>query len=127
MRPIYVEVVTNVLTVYGPCNACRLMFDESGVDDEVKKEVLDEYPKELREEFLRLSDWIRDLARLYRHRIRIRVVDAKSLLGIYKSLRHHFRKYPAFIVDRKHVVAGWDKEKLDYVLDAHIREENQRA
>ena len=122
MKPINVDVVTNVLTVLSHCHSCRLIFCESGVEGEIAKEVLNEYPKELQEEFLQLSDWMRDLARLYRHRIRIRVIDAKSLLGIYKSLRHRFRKYPACIVDETDVVSGWDREKLSDLLDAHIQE-----
>ena len=127
MKPVYVEVVTNVLTVYSHCNSCRAIFDESGVEDEVKRDALEGYPKDLKEEFLQLSDWIRDLVRLYRHRIKVRIVDAKSMLGIYKSLRHRFRKYPAFIIDSKDVVAGWDREKLDHILDEHIRQGNLRA
>jgi hypothetical protein len=127
MKPVYIEVVTNVLTVYSHCNSCRPIFHESGVEDRVAAEALDDYPKDLKEEFLQLSDWIRDLVRLYRHRIKVRIVDAKSMLGIYKSLRHRFRKYPAFIVDCKDVVAGWDREKLDRILDEHIRQGNLRT
>jgi len=127
MKPVDIEVVTNVLTVYSHCNSCRPIFYESGVEERVRQEALDDYPEDLREEFLKLSDWIRDLVRLYRHRIRVRIVDAKSMLGIYKSLRHRFRKYPAFIVNCKDVVAGWDREKLDHILDEHIRQGNLRA
>ena len=127
MKPVYIEVVTNVLTVYSHCNSCRPIFYESGVEERVRKEALDDYPKDLKEEFLQLTDWIRDLARLYRHRIRVRIVDAKSMLGIYKSLRHRFRRYPAFIVNREDVVAGWDREKLDLILDEHIRRGNLEA
>ena len=127
MKPVYIEVVTNVLTVYSHCNSCRPIFHESGVEDQVAREALDDYPKDLKEEFIQLSDWIRDLARLYRHRIKVRIVDAKSMLGIYKSLRHRFRKYPAFIVDCKDVVAGWDREKLDRILDEHIRQGNLKT
>ncbi len=121
MKPIVLEIVTNVLTVFNHCNRCGPVFREAGVEDKVNLEVLNEYPKELREEFQRLLDWINELVRLYRHRISVRIVDAKSMHGIYKSLRHHFRKYPAFIVDNKDVVTGWDHEKLSDILDAHIR------
>lgn len=121
MRPIPVEVITHVLTVLSQCQSCKLVFNEAGVENEVNKEVLNEYPKELREEFLQLSDWIRELARLYRHRISVSIIDAKSFLGIYKALRHRFRQYPAFIVDKKDVLVGWDRQKLSDILDAHIQ------
>ena len=54
-------------------------------------------------------------------RVRVIIIDAKSLMGIYKSLRYRFRKYPAFIVDREEVIAGWDREKLYDILDAHLQ------
>lgn len=123
MKPISVEVVTNLLTVLNHCESCKLIYNEIGVEEEVSKEALNEYPAELREEFFKLSDWMAELARLYRHRIRISIIDAKSISGVYKSLRHRFRKYPAFIVDKKDVVAGWDRDKLTDILDAHIRGE----
>jgi hypothetical protein len=121
MKPISIEVVTNLLTVFGHCNRCGLIFAESGFEDEVNKEALAEYPKDLREELRQLSDWIQEVIRLYKHRIRIRIIDAKSLPGIYKSLRYRFHKYPAFIVNREDVMAGWDREKLYDILDAHIQ------
>jgi hypothetical protein len=121
MKPIYIEVVTNLLTVFNHCNRCGLIFAESGFEDKVNKEALAEYPKDLREELCQLSDWIQEVIRLYKHRIRIRIIDAKSLSGIYKSLRYRFRKYPAFIVNREDVMAGWDREKLYDILDAHIQ------
>jgi len=121
MKPISVEVVTNLLTVFGHCSRCDLIFTESGFEDQVNNEALAEYPKDLREELHQLSDWIRELTRLYKHRIRIRIIDAKSLPGIYKSIRYRFRKYPAFIVNREDIMAGWDREKLYDILDAHIQ------
>jgi hypothetical protein len=121
MKPISVEVVTNLLTVFSYCNRCRPVFTESGFESKVNMEALAEYPKDLREEHNQLFDWIQEITRLYKHRVRIIIIDAKSLMGIYKSLRHRFRKYPAFIVDREDVMAGWDREKLFDILDAHLQ------
>ena len=126
MKPITVEVVTNMITVLGHCRSCKSLFDESGIESEVHKEALDEYPKELKEEFLQLSDWIGELARLYRHRISVSIIDAKSFLGIYKALRHRFRRYPAFIVNKKDVLVGWDRQRLSDILDAHIQRDRLR-
>ena len=60
---------------------------------------MDEYPLDLKEEYLKLCDWIRELTRTYEERLLIRLIDAQSILGVYKSLRHWVRKYPAFIVE----------------------------
>ena len=121
MRPITVEVVSNVLTSYSVCKNCELFFQESGVNEETNKEILEEYPVEFKEDFLKLSEWIRELKRLYKHRIHIELIDVQSPAGIYKSLIHRFRTYPAFIVEKKDVITGWDQEKLNDLIDARIK------
>jgi hypothetical protein len=77
---------------------------------------MDEYPPDLKEEYLRLSDWIRELTRNYKDRLLIKLIDAQSILGIYKSLRHWVRKYPTFIVERQEAYTGWDKKRLESLL-----------
>ena len=121
MKTISVEVVSRVLTTFQHCASCGTVFRETGVEDAVNKEALAEYPQDLQEEFLKLSDLIRELRRLYQHRIRIELINAQSPLGIYKTLRHHIRQYPAFIVEKKDVCVGWDWQKLSDVVDMHIK------
>jgi hypothetical protein len=77
---------------------------------------MDEYPSDLKEEYLKLSDWIRELTRIYEDRLLIRLIDAQSILGFYKSLRHWVRKYPAFIVEGQQTYTGWDKKRLQTLL-----------
>ena len=88
--------------------------------------VFDEYPKDLRDESAQLSDWIHDLKRLYKHRLLIRLIEAQSLTGIYKSLRHRIRRYPAFIIEGKETVSGWDKARLEGLLDRHVPRKPRR-
>jgi len=121
MKPISIEVVSNVLTMFTSCSRCTLLFQETGVEEDVNKEVFKEYPADLREEFLKLSDLLRELQKLYKHRIRVNLIDAKSPLGIYKSLVHRFRKYPTFIIEKKDVLTGLDRQKLEELLDAHVK------
>ena len=77
---------------------------------------MDEYPSDLKEEYLKLSDWIRELTRIYEDRLLIRLIDAQSILGFYKSLRHWVRKYPTFIVEGQEAYTGWDKKRLESLL-----------
>jgi hypothetical protein len=77
---------------------------------------MDEYPLDLKEEYLKLCDWIRELTRLYKDGLLIKLIDAQSILGFYKSLRHWLRKYPAFIVEGKKTYTGWDKSRLESLL-----------
>jgi len=107
MRPILLEIVTRVMTSYDPCHCCTILFDEAGLQKELTQKTMGDYPQDLREESINLSNWIRELTRLYKHRLRIRLIDAQSLLGMYKCLRHWIRSYPAFIVEGKEKFVGW--------------------
>ena len=121
MKPITLEVVTRVLTTFGHCRHCEVIFDEADVAKKHHQKEMSEYPPDLADEYLRLSDWIRELTHLYQHRLMIRIIDAQSLLGIYKSLRHWIRKYPAFIIEGKETCTGWDKHQLEHLLDKQIK------
>ena len=120
MRPVYVEVIAKVLTTFGQCKRCDLVGELTGVNKKIHHEQINEYPEEFKDELLRLSDWIKELGRLYKHRILIRVIDAQSPMGVLKSLRHRLWKYPAFIVEGKDKYVGWDAERLEALIDRHM-------
>jgi hypothetical protein len=82
---------------------------------------VNDYPEDLKEEFVRLSNWIRELSKLYQHRLLIKLIDAYSPVGFYKALRHRIRKYPAFIVERKETFIGWDRKRLEEILDRYMQ------
>jgi len=82
---------------------------------------MDEYPPDLKEEYAKLSDWIRELTRLYKHRLAIMLIDVQSPLGFYKSIRYRIRTYPTFIVEGKETYTGWDKNQLEGLLDKYIK------
>jgi len=121
MRPILLEIVTKVITTYDHCRHCQVFFDEAGLGKKFHQKETDEYPSDLKEDYMKLSDWIRELTRLYKHRLLIKLIDVQSLLGIYKSLRYRIRKYPTFIVEGKETYTGWDKTQLEGLLDNYIK------
>jgi hypothetical protein len=121
MKPVSIEVISNLLITYSHCSRCELIFNESGLGKEAKKEDIEDYPSELKDELLRLSSMIGELRSLYKHRIRIRLIDAQSPIGIFKSLRYRFREYPTFIVEKKDVYSGWDREKVEGLLDKYVK------
>jgi hypothetical protein len=121
MTPILLEIVTKVMTHFDHCAHCEVIFSEAGLDKKVHQREMLEYPPDLKEECARLSDWIRELTRLYKHRLLIRLVDVQSLPGIYKSLRHRIRTYPTFIVEKKETYTGWDKNQLEALLDRYMK------
>ncbi len=128
MKPLTVEVVSNLITGFGHCARCELLMNEAGVNNRARQQDLADYPAELREELAKLGDWLSELCRLYRHRISIRLIDAKSPFGLYKSLRHGVRRYPTFIIEKRDVYSGWDRQQIESILDAHMQaaQENRR-
>lgn len=77
---------------------------------------LNEYPEDLKEDYLFLSGWIKELSQKYRERILIRITDAQSLQGFYKSIRYRAFGYPVFIINNKKKYTGRDKVRLDMLL-----------
>lgn len=121
MRPILLEIVAKLITTFGHCRHYEILFDKASLGQKFHQKEMDEYPSDIKEEFIQLSAWIRELSRLYKHRLTIKLIDAQSLLGIYKSLRHRIRTYPAFIVERKEIYFGWDKNQLEDLLDKYVK------
>jgi hypothetical protein len=120
MNPVLLEVVFPVPALYGLCPSCEFFADEADLRAPKNKQDLNEYPEDLKADYLFLSDWIRELAQKYPHRILIKVIDAQSLQGMYKSIRFAVRKYPAFIIDRKKKYAGRNKDELDALIRGHM-------
>jgi hypothetical protein len=121
MRPILLEIVSKVLTTFDHCRHCEIFFDQAGLNKKFHQNEMNEYPSDLKEEYVKLSDWIRELRRLYKHRLLIKLIDIQSPLGVYKALRHRIRAYPTFIIEGKETYAGWDKNHLEDLLDRYIK------
>lgn len=88
--------------------------------DKKDNQDLNEYPEDIKEDYLFLSSWIKELSARYREKVLIRVIDAQSLQGFVKSIRYRAFRYPAFIIDRKKKYAGKDMAELDALLQEHL-------
>lgn len=123
MIPVLVEVVAPTLAGFQPgCFGCRVMFQEMGLNRMERACSSDEYPEEYQEEAGRLSICLMEISRLYKHRVRIRLIDPLSPLGLWKRLRHGFREMPAFIVDRRDACSGLDQAGVEALIDRRIQE-----
>jgi hypothetical protein len=58
-------------------------------------------PEDLIKEYQTVSDWVREMFRVHCDAILLKVIDAASIEGFYKSLKYNARRYPAVIVNRK--------------------------
>ncbi len=117
--PLYVEVITRVLTISGSTSPLEVVLsDVAGAKDANNQ--INQYPQEIKEEYLRLSDWIRKLSQGYGGRIMIKIIDAHTPLGLYKAVRYRFRKTPTFIINGRHKYTGWDEQRLETILNWHL-------
>ena len=87
-----------------------------GLREKRDRQVLNDYPEDLKEDYLFLSNWIRELSQKYCENILIKVIDVQSLQGVLKSIRHGIFRYPTFIIDKKKKYTGKDKDRLDALL-----------
>ena len=71
---------------------------------------VNEYPEEVKAEYLRLSDWVRATRKTYGPRVVVRIIDPQSLGGFWKVLRHRIRRFPTFFIDGGERLVGWEAD-----------------
>ena len=121
MNPILLEVVAPMLsTVEISCRGCGSIMGYVGLRDKYRNACTNEYPDDWKQAVDYVSKWINEISSLYQHRIRIRVIDAQSPLGLWKQIRYRLFRFPAFIVDRKRTYIGWDYGELEALIDERI-------
>jgi len=121
MKPIQLEIITPMLsTVEMGSRGSSFVFGYLRLKGKYRKECMNEYPDDWKMAVDYLSRWVENISSLYQHRIRIRLIDAQSPIGLWKQLRYRVFKFPAFIVDRKHTYIGWDYEELEAIIDRRI-------
>jgi hypothetical protein len=118
MGPVRIEVIAYAPTAFYHCQHCELTFEEVGFGRRIRKEQLAHaLPDDLTRDYQAVSDWVRALTDLYGGRIAVRVIDAASVEGFWKSLRHGVRRYPTVIVDGKEKCLGTDLATVRQVIE----------
>lgn len=82
-----------------------------GLGDKVHTQEINEYPLDLKEEYLHLSMWVKAFVEHYGYNVIVRVIDPQSLVGMWKHLRFRVRKYPTLILNRREIFTGWEAEE----------------
>lgn len=120
MQPVTVQVITYAPTVFRHCQHCEVAFEGMGLGERMhRNEARDALPNDLALEFQQVSDWVHGLIERHGRRLRIDVVDAASLEGVWRSLRHGVRRYPAVIIGGREKRVGTDFAELDRLVDAY--------
>jgi hypothetical protein len=101
-EPLLVEIIAYAPTAYYHCTHCEVAWREMGADNRIHEEQLQSsLPEDLIREYATVSNWVREMFQVYCDAIVLKVIDAASVEGFYKSLKYNARRYPAVIVNRK--------------------------
>jgi hypothetical protein len=98
-EPLLVEIVAYAPTAFYHCTHCEVIWQQTGFSAGVHEEqVRSALPPDLMNDYQTVSDWVRHLMEVHGPRVAIRVIDAASLPGVWKTARHGLRRYPAVLV-----------------------------
>lgn len=99
-KPLLVEIIAYAPTAYYHCTHCEVAWREMGKSNRVQEEQLESsLPEDLTREYQNVSDWVKEMFRVHCDNIVIKLIDAASIEGFYKSLKYNARRYPAVIVN----------------------------
>jgi hypothetical protein len=99
-KPLLVEIIAYAPTAYYHCTHCEVAWREMGANNRIHEEQLESsLPDDLIDDYQKVSDWVREMFRVHCDRILLKVIDAASIEGFYKSLKYKARRYPAVIVN----------------------------
>ncbi|NWG35790.1 MAG: hypothetical protein HXY42_15280 [Chloroflexi bacterium] len=101
-HPLLVEIIAYAPTAYYHCTHCEVAWREMGKSNRVHEEQLESsLPEDLQREYLAVSDWVKEMFRVHCDQVIVKVIDAASVEGFYKSLKYGARRYPAVIINGK--------------------------
>jgi hypothetical protein len=120
-RPVEVDLIAYAPTMFFHCGHCEFVWQQSGLGDALHRdEARQALPPDLHNEFERLSNWVEALWLRHGRRIRVRVIDAASIEGVWTALRHGLWRFPAVLVDGRAVRVGPDLEPVDNLIDQRV-------
>ncbi len=97
-----VEIIAYAPTAFYHCTHCEVAWREIGVSNQIHEEQSkNSLPGDLAQDYQAVSDWVRAIFRQHGDRVVVKVIDAASAEGVFKSLRYGARHYPAVIVAGK--------------------------
>ena len=124
MQPLSVQVITYAPTVFRHCQHCEVAFEGLGLGERMHRaEAADALPDDLLTDFSRVSDWVHRLLDRHGPQVAVTVIDAASIEGFWKSLRHRARRYPAVVVDGRTV----DLDDAGALIDLRLESSGEKG
>ena len=122
IEPLTVEIITYAPTEFFHCTHCEVVFQQVGVGQKVHAEQrASNLPDDLKAEYERLADWVERLARRHPGQIQFKIVDAASLEGVYRTIRHRLRTFPSVVIGGKERIVG-DLDSAATAVERQLRE-----
>jgi hypothetical protein len=123
-HPLLVEIIAYAPTAFYHCTHCEVVWREVGFNDNFHKEqVASALPPDMAQDYQKVSDWVHKLVKTYCDRVIVKVIDAASIEGLWKSLRHGLRRYPAIVIHEKPVYTGIDFTDADIEISRIIEKD----
>lgn len=94
--PVRVEFVGILPTLFSHCEHCMDAMHGAGL--EPYSEQLDEYPEDVRKQYFELSEIAQKLRDEFKGRVFFDAIDTASLLGMWKTIKHHILRTPCVLV-----------------------------
>jgi hypothetical protein len=92
-----------------------------GVNNRIHQEQLESsLPADLAADYANISGWVKEIFRLYCDQVVIKVIDAASIEGFFKSLRYGVRKFPAVIVNQENRFSGGALDEASREIDRRL-------
>ena len=117
-RMVQVEILAYAPTEFYHCQHCEVVWDHLGFGQRVRAEQRENaLPADLQAEYAAISNWVTQAFDRYGERLQVKVVDAASIEGVFKAIRHRARRFPVFVIDGHERIDGFNPERLDAVLE----------
>lgn len=118
-----VEILAYAPTEFYHCQHCEIVWGHLGLGDRLHaEERTNALPADLQAEYAAISDWALQAFDRYGDRLTVKVIDAASIEGVYKAVRHRARRFPSFIIDGHERIVGFDRKRLDSMLADRLEE-----
>jgi hypothetical protein len=118
---VQVEILTYAPTEFYHCQHCEIVWDSVGFGQRIRAEQRNNaLPADLQAEYAAIADWVAEAHQRYGELLRVNVVDVASIEGVIKAVRHRARRFPAFIVDGRERIIGFDPDRLNDALERRL-------
>lgn len=121
MNPVMVEVVAYAPTGFYHCTHCEIIFKEQGIGDKIHAEQLQSaMPDEIMRDYAQVSRWVNRLVDRFGDKVAVKVIDAASIEGVWKAVRHGLRHYPVVVIAGTAKVDLADEQAADAAVARHV-------